>query len=145
MHLKKTIMIVLLALLPILVTAYKIRPGDVLYVSVYGSAELSGEIVVGPDGTASIPPLGSVAVLGKTLEEAESLLSGKYLSGGILATRPPVTVSVKSYAPFMFYVLGEVNKPGAIEWRKDSLTVSQMIALAGGLKDGADLSASFLV
>ncbi|MDD4477734.1 MAG: polysaccharide biosynthesis/export family protein, partial [Mesotoga sp.] len=77
MHLKKTIMIVLLALLPILVTAYKIRPGDVLYVSVYGSAELSGEIVVGPDGTASIPPLGSVAVLGKTLEEAESLLSGK--------------------------------------------------------------------
>ena len=145
MHLKKTIMIVLLALVSVLVMAYKIRPGDVLFVSVYGSAELSGEIVVGPDGTASIPPLGSVAVLGKTLEEAESLLSGKYLSGGILATRPQVTVSVKSYAPFMFYVLGEVNKPGAIEWTKDNLTVSQMIALAGGLKDGADLSSSFLV
>lgn len=145
MYVKTTLIILLLVVLPVSVMAYLVRPGDVLSISVYGSADLSSEITVGPDGTAAIPPLGGVQVLGKSLEEIQTLLSSKYLSQGILATKPQVTVSVKSYAPFMFYILGEVNKPGAIEWKRNDIGVTQLIALAGGLKDGADLSSAFLI
>ncbi|MFA6975397.1 MAG: SLBB domain-containing protein, partial [Mesotoga sp.] len=134
-----------LLLLTVFLFGYSVRPGDLLTVSVYGSADLSSEALVGPDGTASVRPLGNVMLLGKTLEEIQSLLSSQFLSQGILTSKPQVTVSVKSFAPFMFYVLGEVSKPGAIEWHDTTIGISQLLALAGGLRDGADLSSSFVV
>ncbi len=145
MRYKCFLSVLMVLLLSVSLVAYLVRPGDVLLVSVYGSAELSGEIVVGPDGTAALPPLGSISVLGKSLDELQSLLSSRYVSGGILAARPQVTVSVRSFAPYMFYVLGEVNKPGAVEYKRESMVASQLIALAGGLKDGADLTSAFVI
>lgn len=144
MH-KKIISLSIVLLITMSLLGYSVRPGDLLSISVYGSSDLSSETLVGPDGTVSVPPLGSIMLLGKTLEEIQSFLSSQFLSKGILTSEPQVTVSVKSFAPFMFYVLGEVNKPGAIEWRDETIGISQLLALAGGLKDGADLSSSFIV
>ncbi len=141
----RIIPLLILLVITVSLFGYSVRPGDLLSISVYGSGDLSSEVLVGPDGTASIPPLGNIALLGKTLEEIQSLLSSQFLNQGILTSKPQVTVSVKSYAPFMFYILGEVNKPGAIEWHEGTIGISQLLALAGGLQDGADLSSAFVV
>jgi len=73
----------ILLLLTVSLFGYSVRPGDLLTISVYGSADLSSEALVGPDGTASVPPLGNVMLLGKTLEEIQSLLSSQFLSQGM--------------------------------------------------------------
>ena len=42
---------------------YIVGPGDDLYISVWGDQTMSGQMIVGPDGTIMLPqPIGSVYV-----------------------------------------------------------------------------------
>lgn len=125
--------------------SYVIRTGDLLSISVYGQADLSSEVLVGPDGTISVPPIGRIDVVDKTLDELSRIIAAEYLEKGILNFTPQLTISIKEYSPYVYYALGELNNPGVFSINKPSMNLSAIIALAGGLTQKADLRKAFVM
>ena len=113
--------------------AYKLGAGDKLRVTVFGEKDLSGNFDVNDQGIVALPLIGPVALGGKTINEAEALITQKY--GKNYLVNPRVTVEVLNYRPF--YILGEVQKPGSYPY-VSGLTVLNAVALAGGYTPRAD-------
>jgi polysaccharide export outer membrane protein len=111
---------------------YKVVSGDVLLVTVYGDAGLSGTFPVSVEGTIGYPILGNVPVANRTMTEISNAIST-----GLLQHIPGLSVSVamKEYAPV--FVIGDVQKPGKYEFRPGMIAL-ELFALSGGLKDAAD-------
>jgi polysaccharide biosynthesis/export protein len=118
---------------------YRLSIGDVVAVSVFGSAELSGDFPVGPDGTIAFPLVGNVDVTGLTPAEMSARLNrdlSEYVSG------VSVTATVSRYAPV--FIVGEVQSPGRYEFRP-GMTTLELVALGGGMRRGsAELGSSQL-
>jgi protein involved in polysaccharide export with SLBB domain len=104
-----------------------LAPGEKINVIVYGEASLTGNYLIDPSGYVSLPLAGSLKAAGLTPDQLqrdlEKQFSSKYL------TNPKVTVEVVEFRPF--YILGEVEKPGAYPYT-GGLTVLSAIAIAGG-------------
>ena len=64
-------------------TDYVVGPQDVLTITVFGEAELSGKYTVEQDGTFTFPLIGRVKAGGMTLRELEQELK-KQLADGYL-------------------------------------------------------------
>jgi polysaccharide biosynthesis/export protein len=114
---------------------YKINPGDVLEVFVWDEESLTREVIVRPDGFISMPLLGELQAGGVSpgeLSQAIAAALGEYVND-----EPVVTVSLRSLAGNVIYVLGKVNRPGAFPVM-GSVDVTQALALAGGLNTFAD-------
>lgn len=107
--------------------AYKLGTGDKIRVTVFGEKDLSGEFEVNDQGMAALPLIGPVKIAGKTIGEAESLITAAY--GKDYLVNPRVTVEVLNYRPF--FILGEVQKPGSYPY-VNGMTVINAVALAGG-------------
>jgi polysaccharide biosynthesis/export protein len=109
---------------------YKIGPGDVLEVSVYGEESLNRkDLVVRPDGKISFPLIGEAQVGGLTTAQAKEAMEQslhEYVPGAV------ASVSVAQLGSLQYYVVGKVNKPGMYNVSKP-LTVLQALAMAGGL------------
>lgn len=65
-----------------------------------------------PDGKVSFEGLGEIEVAGKTLAEAAELLEKKAAELYTLAGEHPIDVRVALYLSKVYYVLGQVNRPG---------------------------------
>ncbi len=109
-------------------TDYTIGAPDVVTITVYDQAELSGKFTVDPDGTLTFPLLGRVKAGGLTLRALEVDLT-KRLADGYLRT-PQVSVSMESYRSQRIFVMGEVRSPGAYQLTGD-MTIIEAIARAG--------------
>ena len=113
---------------------YKIRQGDVLDVSVWGDETLAKVIRVLPDGSIGFPLAGHISVAGLSPAEIEASITEKlkkYLPD------PEVTVIVQSTDGNKVYILGKVNKPGAIPLQ-GPLTILQALSISGGFNRFAD-------
>src|SRR6266446_6974426 len=88
-----------------------IGAGDLLEVSLYGMPDFKTEVRVSSGGDISLPMLGTVAVAGLSVEQAETLIERK-LSQKSLFNDPHVTVFEKEYATQGISLLGEVQRPG---------------------------------
>jgi protein involved in polysaccharide export with SLBB domain len=107
--------------------SYLLRPGETIRIVTYGEETLTGDYIIGADGSLSFPLIGGVKAAGQTpVALGETITTA--LANGYLA-KPRVTVEVKSFRPI--YVLGEVNKPGEYPYTVD-LTVLAAIAKADG-------------
>lgn len=106
---------------------YRLGAGDRIRITVFGHEDLSGEFTLSALGNVSLPLVGILELNGLALDDAEravvSALSPDYLLD------PRVSIEVLVYRPF--YMLGEVNNPGAYEY-VDGMTVNEAVALAGG-------------
>jgi polysaccharide export outer membrane protein len=109
-------------------TDYTIGAQDVLTITVYDQAELSGKFTVDPDGTLTFPLLGRVKAGGSTLRALEEDLR-KRLADGYLRN-PQVSVSMETYRSQQIFVMGEVRAPGAYPLTGD-MTIIEAIARAG--------------
>lgn len=107
---------------------YRIAPGDVLEISVYGEQDLVRQLVVRPDGKVSFPLVGDLDVAGKTTTEVKKYVEEK-VSGYIPTAN--ASVIVMKLDSLQFSVLGKVNRPGQFTVSKP-LTVLEALALAGG-------------
>ncbi len=107
-------------------TDYTIGNQDVLTITVYDQAELSGKFTVDPDGTLTFPLLGRVKAGGLTLRGLEEDLK-KRLADGYLRN-PQVSVSMETYRSQRIFVMGEVRSPGAYQLTGD---MSIIAAIAG--------------
>ncbi len=95
----------------------------------------SQAVRVTPEGTVSLPAIGSVQAQGLTLTELQTELNEAYrqVVDGI-----QVIPMLSQRAPRYVYVLGEVNNPGRFELTGPT-TALQSIAMAGSWRVGANL------
>jgi polysaccharide export outer membrane protein len=108
---------------------YRLGPGDVLQVQVWGRPELSGRHVVGPDGVISVPMVGSAKIGTLTREEATLQVKQKFDRFYI---DPNVQLTVDQYTSNRVTVLGRVANPGLISF--DHMpTLLETLAKAGSL------------
>lgn len=114
-------------------STYRLAPGDVIKVTVFGEPDLSVESIrLNDAGAFSYPFLGELNALQLTAAELEArLVEG--LQGDFLID-PRVTVSVLEYR--QFFINGEVKTAGAYSWQP-GLTLRQAVAMAGGLSERA--------
>lgn len=116
-------------------SSYKLSPGDVLQVSVWGEESLQKETTVLPDGSISFPLAGRVEVANATSPEVEKLITDKLKT---YLPDPQVTVVVSSIQGNRAYIIGKVNKPGPVILTAPT-SVLQALSQAGGLDKFADL------
>lgn len=107
---------------------YVIGPNDLLKIFVWKQPDMSGQVLVRPDGRISLPLVQDIQAAGRTPEE---LKKGIEESLKEYIEVPTVTVIVDAIQSYRVFVTGQVTKPGPIMVEKP-ITVLQAIALAGG-------------
>lgn len=123
---------------------YRIGPGDQLQISVWQHADLSGALVVLPDGQISVPLIGEVRASGKTVKELGEEIRGQ-LSEYVRSPEVTVTVVNPESANFQqrIRVTGAVRNPTSVPFRK-GMTVLDVVLEAGGPNEFASSNASKL-
>jgi polysaccharide export outer membrane protein len=111
---------------------YKIQVGDVLAIRLLLNPELNEEVTVRPDGHISTTVARDELAYGRTVPELTAALAKDYSRD---LHNPRLTVVLRSFAPTRIYVGGEVATPGEFITVGPTLTLSQAISRAGGLKD----------
>lgn len=99
---------------------------------------LGGEYVVGADGQVNFPMIGSTEGAGRTSAQLAADMGNALKQTLGLSTAPTVTVEIAAYGPI--YVSGDVGSPGEYPFAPN-LTVVKALALAGGERRSAELSA----
>ncbi|HEY4339897.1 MAG TPA: polysaccharide biosynthesis/export family protein [Steroidobacteraceae bacterium] len=109
-------------------SGYQVQPGDVLTVTVWKEADLTGDLLVRPDFGLSFPLVGDLDARGKTVEQLREEITErlkKYIPS------PVVTVATKAVAGNHIYVVGKVQRPGEYPVIRN-VDVMQALSLAGG-------------
>jgi polysaccharide export outer membrane protein len=111
---------------------YRFGPGDRLTIQVWRRPELTQDgILVSPDGLITVPRIGTLYVLGKSVNQVQNLITQKLETFYI---KPEVTVRVLEFQNNKAFVLGRVSKPGVINFPGKG-TLLEALALAGGIPD----------
>ncbi len=119
---------------------YKLGPGDLVRITVYGQDDLTLETLIPDAGVVNYPYLGEISLLGMTSGELEN-----YIYRGLkpdYLVEPSVSVSIVEYRPF--FINGEVEKPGGYAFQP-GLTIDKAAALAGGYTERASKTKIFIV
>ncbi len=117
---------------------YRLAAGDVIRISVYQSADLTLETRLTEAGIISYPLLGSVALAGLTVSEAEKRIADGLRTGNFVK-QPQVSVAVQQVRGNQVSVLGQVGKPGRYPLETGNVQLTDVIATAGGVNPtGAD-------
>ena len=110
---------------------YRLGPGDIVRINVYGHQDLSTETEVSLAGKISFPLVGEVAVGGLTRAQAEKAIAAA-LAKGKFVPKAYVNLLITQYRSQQVSVVGEVNKPGNYSINRAS-SVTELIAMAGGI------------
>lgn len=116
--------------------SYKVLPGDMLQISVWGEENLQGEVLVRPDGALSFPLCGDISARNQSvidLQEEITKRLTRYISD------PVVTVSVAQVLGNKVYVIGQVSRPGVFVVNPQ-VDVLQALTMAGGATPFASLN-----
>jgi protein involved in polysaccharide export with SLBB domain len=108
---------------------YLLGPDDSVTVRVYEWPDLNGDFKVGPDGKISFPMIGDISASGLTTSQLEKAVGTMLTEQTRLKVSPSVAVQIKDFRPF--FIVGDVQKPGAYPFRP-GLTVLQAVSVAGG-------------
>jgi polysaccharide biosynthesis/export protein len=115
--------------------AYTVKPGDTLRVSVWKEPDLTGQVLVTPDGAFAFPLVGQIDARGKSVGELQQIVSERLKK---FISDPVVTVAVQEIKGNKVYVIGQVTHPGEfiVNPRVD---VMQALSMAGGTTPFASL------
>jgi protein involved in polysaccharide export with SLBB domain len=109
---------------------YRLLINDSVNIKVFQEEELLTTERIARDGTITFPFIGTVSLVGRTLQESAEILQARLRE---YLVHPQVTVRVVEYSKRRFTVLGQVSKPGIYELPDDSsLTLLEAIGMAGG-------------
>lgn len=109
-------------------STYTLGPTDVIEITVMRHPEVSGQYFINNEGKIQYEFVGDVVISGLTKDGAAEAVS-KRLSEYII--NPEVTVKISGYNSKVVYVVGEVNSPGKIFMRGDTITVREALLQAG--------------
>jgi len=116
------------------VAQYVVGPNDVLNITVFNQAQLSGKFPVEGDGTIGFPLLGRIVVGGLSVSAVEDELRRRLTAGYL--TDPHVTVTVEQYRSQQLFVMGEVKQPGNLQFT-GSMTLIEALARVGSVTEKA--------
>jgi polysaccharide export outer membrane protein len=114
---------------------YRVGPGDVLEVEVFGNPDLSRNPTVQTNGMVTLTLLGEVPVAGLTLAEIKARLTE--LLGRDYLVNPQVDVRVKEFLSQFVTMAGEVATPGRRPLRGGRTRLIDVLVEAGGLSSRA--------
>ncbi len=110
---------------------YNLRPNDIVRVQVFQEADMVTEEQIAADGSIAFPLIGRVQIAGQTVGGAAEAIAARLRKGFL--TNPQVSISVITYAPMTFTILGQVGGPGTYEIPPtQTLTLPMALARAGG-------------
>lgn len=123
---------------------YLLGPGDILKLIVMDADELSNDrLDILPDGTVSVPLVGSVFVKDLSIDEAKTLIQ-KRLSEHLLV--PEIQLSIRVFKPIRVTLIGEIEQPGIHvlnksfdEGNQSFATLVDAIQHAGGLTNKSNI------
>jgi polysaccharide export outer membrane protein len=113
---------------------FSLGPEDVIQVRVWREPDLSGQLVVRPDGKITMPLIREVDAAGLSPEQLTARISealSKYINN------PQVLVQVLAVRSKRYLISGEIGRPGAYPLA-GPITVFEAITLAGGFRDFAN-------
>jgi protein involved in polysaccharide export with SLBB domain len=122
-----------------LLPAHVIQPGDTLLVQpveLDAPLRLPSDQPVQPDGTIDLGKYGRPVVAGKTLADVEGLVREAIKARE--KTPTAVTVRLLSRPGAVFYVLGEVNAPGAFPITGRDTVLSAIVQAGGPTRHASD-------
>jgi len=122
-------------------SAYLLRRGDKLQVSVLFYPELETVTIVRPDGMITAPGVGDVAALGRRPEEVAADIEAYYSR---ILRDPTTTINVLSFGERRAYVFGMVNRPGPVDLQQ-RMTLTQALASVGSVNTDATMSTVVLL
>jgi protein involved in polysaccharide export with SLBB domain len=131
---------------------YRVVPGDVLELTMPTILRVvTAERLQVPDqvtayvcrvskkGTITLPTVGEIKAVGKTLSEIESAVIDAYYPKYAM-THPSVFARVAEYRTAKVSVTGAVENPGVYELRSDQMSLVALLMAAGGIiEEGASL------
>lgn len=86
-------------------------------------------MTIDENGFITVPIIGKIECAGMTRDELATEIEKRIVEGGYLAD-PQVNIR---FAELTISIIGEVNKPGRYDIRKDQITIFEALALAGDL------------
>lgn len=120
---------------------YVIGTDDVLEIVFWRDPDMSGEVVVRPDGKISLPLVHDIQAAGLTPEQLRSAVEERVRQ---YVEVPNATVIVRQINSRKVFITGQVARPGPYALTTP-MTVLQLIATAGGLTEYADKKAIFVL
>jgi len=131
---------------------YLLGPEDQIGVSVTGFQEFTDTYVVLPDGTVTLPLIGSVPVGGRTVDQAIETITNRLSE---FLVDPIVSARLVILKPVVVNVAGEVRRPGPLQVRSVNIannpaanfrtgtdqvsSIASAIAAVGGITNNADV------
>ncbi|MBI5144309.1 MAG: polysaccharide biosynthesis/export family protein [Candidatus Omnitrophica bacterium] len=113
---------------------YTLGPDDVIEIEVRRHPEFSGQYTVNSEGKIEYKFVGDTYVTGLTKAELQEKLT-QILSEYII--EPEVNVRILAYLSKVFYVVGEVNRPGKFYMKGNTVTVREALVQASLPTQGA--------
>ena len=113
---------------------YVIGPDDVLTVTVWREADVSGEVIVRPDGKITMKIGDDIVASGLTTDQLKEKVTTELKR---FFDDPTVFIQVKAINSRRVYITGAVNRQGFYPL-SGPMTILQLIAAAGGLEEFAD-------
>ena len=110
---------------------YRLGPGDVVYIDIYGASQKTVEATVTPDGTVVMEGFGPVQVNGLTVAQANARLKSTL---GARYSSSKVRLTVGQTKTIMVNVMGEVKTPGTYTLSAFA-SVFHALYMAGGTND----------
>ena len=115
---------------------YVVGPEDVLGIVFWRERDLSGDVVVRPDGKITLALMNDVEVAGLTPDQVRERVTERARE---FVDEPTATVVVKQIHSRKVFITGNVERAGPFPLIQPT-TVLQLIATAGGLREFADAS-----
>jgi polysaccharide export outer membrane protein len=115
---------------------YRLMPSDVVELTFQYVPEFNQVLTVQPDGYVNLRAVGDLSVQGRTLPQIRKMLFDVYEP---ILREPVITIVLKEFEKPFFIADGQVKQPGKFDLR-GRITLTQALAVAGGLTDAAQAS-----
>lgn len=107
---------------------YTLGPDDVIEIEVRRHPEFSSQYTINSEGKIEYKYVGDIIASGLTKNQLKERLN-RILSEYIV--EPEIDVRIVAYMSKVFYVVGEVNRPGKFYMKGDTVTVREALVQAG--------------
>jgi polysaccharide export outer membrane protein len=137
-------LVILSLSLPALADDYKLASDDVIELNIWQEPELSKkQMQLNPEGYINIPYIESpIQAKGLTIRELSKKIHDMYVDAEYLKD-PKVDINIISRHKLQAWVLGQVNRPGALEFKQGD-TITSAVSQAGSTNDAAWLESATL-
>jgi polysaccharide biosynthesis/export protein len=118
--------------------------GDNVRITVFQNPDLTTETRISERGTITFPLIGEVAISGLTPAAAEVRIAKQLVEGKFLL-KPQVSLNVIKVRSRQVSVLGQVAHPGRYPLEDTTSTLSDILAIAGGISPNGDETVTVMV